>query len=55
MKGQSDKGEINQLVDLQGLRYNLRSNKGATSKEMEHTLVCRIGFTFCFSKRETVP
>lgn len=55
LKGRSDKGEINQLVDPEGLSFNLRSNKDTISKEREQAFICRIGFTSCFSVSAILP
>lgn len=55
MKGRSDKVEINQLVDAQGLAFNLRSNRETISKEMKQAVIFRIGFTSCFSPSAILP
>lgn len=47
-KGQSDKLDINQLLEPQGLPFNWRSNRGNYIKEREQALSRRIGFTSCF-------
>lgn len=55
MKGQSDKVEVNQLGDPQGLHLNLRSNKENLLRENEQKFTCGICFTFGFYVTALLP